>query len=276
MEYNVIKSFLKGKHNQDDCEDGIVLTDNFVAVIDGSTAKSDFTFGGKKPGRMAMEIISDAIRELPSDVDIAAAVYMITKRIHDFYVANNLLEYVTENPINRFTASAVILSVSRREVWMIGDCQCLIDGCYFDNVKSIDAVMAEARAIYNEVMLLNGSTVDSLMQDDEGRGFILPFLQKQAVLKNNTDSALGYSVFDGFTVAMDKVKVISVDAAENIVLSSDGYPYLYSTLEASENKLQAVLANDPLLIKEFKATKGLKRGNVSFDDRAYLSVKMHK
>jgi glycerophosphoryl diester phosphodiesterase len=35
----IIEQNIIGKHRQEDCEDGIVITDDFVAVIDGSTAR---------------------------------------------------------------------------------------------------------------------------------------------------------------------------------------------------------------------------------------------
>ena len=38
----IIEQNLVGKYTQDTCEDGIVITDNFIAVIDGSTSKTTF------------------------------------------------------------------------------------------------------------------------------------------------------------------------------------------------------------------------------------------
>ncbi|GCE09255.1 hypothetical protein KDAU_65840 [Dictyobacter aurantiacus] len=48
------------------------------------------------------------------------------------------------------------------------------------------------------------------------------------------------------------------------------------TLEASELALQEVLQEDPLLFRKYKTTKGLQRGNVSFDDRAYIKIALRK
>lgn len=39
---HIEESFICGKHTAADCEDGIVCTPNFVAVIDGSTSKTPF------------------------------------------------------------------------------------------------------------------------------------------------------------------------------------------------------------------------------------------
>ena len=75
-------------------------------------------------------------------------------------------------------------------------------------------------------------------------------------------------------VPINKVKVIDVaDGGQDIVLASDGYPFLKNTLEKSEKALSEQLHNDPLCIRYFKATKGLMNGNKSFDDRAYIRFK---
>jgi len=60
------------------------------------------------------------------------------------------------------------------------------------------------------------------------------------------------------------------------VLASDGYPDLKETLAASEERLQEILDDDPLLFRKYKATKGMHEGNVSFDDRAYVKLKVYE
>jgi hypothetical protein len=44
--------------------------------------------------------------------------------------------------------------------------------------------------------------------------------------------------------------------------------------EASEQQLQELLSEDPLLFRRYKATKGMKQRNISFDDRAYVMLKV--
>ena len=83
-----------------------------------------------------------------------------------------------------------------------------------------------------------------------------------------------YAVIDGFDIFKPGIKVITLNAnnRHDIVLASDGYPFLKSTLADSETALQKQLAADPFNIHSFKATKGLMRGNKSFDDRAFIRV----
>lgn len=276
--YLVEECFLKGKQSRQTNEDGIIATPYFAAVIDGATAKSTFTHDGKKTGRLAMELALDAIRDFPKDIDAAGAIHRITEKIHDFYVEHNLLDELKSDPGKRFTANGVIYSYARNEVWQVGDCQCIIGNLYSSNEKEIDAIMANARAVVNEVALLDGATLKDLQSHDPGREFIYPFLQKQALLQNCPveGQQFAFPVFDGFPVQMQQVKIFPVGDAEEIILSSDGYPHLYSTLHESECYLADVLEKDPLCMRLYKNTKGMKKGNCSFDDRAYLKIKLKK
>ena len=105
---------------------------------------------------------------------------------------------------------------------------------------------------------------------------IYPFLQKQALLQNCPieGQRFAFPVFDGFPIQMKQVNVFPVGNADEIILSSDGYPHLYSTLHESECYLADILEKDPLCMRLYKSTKGVQKGNCSFDDRAYLRIKM--
>ena len=81
-------------------------------------------------------------------------------------------------------------------------------------------------------------------------------------------------MYDGLPVQMKQVTLFSVGDAKEVVLSSDGYPHLYSTLRESECYLADILEKDPLCMRLYKSTKGMKKGDLSFDDRAYLRIKM--
>lgn len=49
---NVIERKVEGKHNMETCEDAIVLTPHFVAVIDGIVP-------AKQPSVITMELVMD-------------------------------------------------------------------------------------------------------------------------------------------------------------------------------------------------------------------------
>lgn len=86
-----------------------------------------------------------------------------------------------------------------------------------------------------------------------------------------------FAVIDGFDVPDEGICIQPLPAdIQTIVLASDGYPYLKDTLETSEACLQELLQDDPLLFRKYKATKGVSKGNVSFDDRAYVKLKRRR
>lgn len=273
----VEECFLKGKKSPLSNEDGIIITSDFAAIIDGATAKSNFEMNGKKTGRLAMELALEAIRKFPKDIDAKEAISRITNEIYNFYVEHHLLDELKAQPGKRFTANGVIYSYARNEVWQVGDCQCIIGNLYSSNEKEIDGIMANARSAFNEVALANGTaTMQSLAEHDLGRDFIAPFLSRQAILQNNPDKNQRYAfpVFDGFPVNMEQVNIFPVGKVKEIILSSDGYPRLFSTLKESECYLMNILKNDPLCMRQYKSTKGIKNGNCSFDDRAYLRISL--
>lgn len=265
--------FLKGKKSARDNEDGIYVGRDFVAVVDGATSKSDTPLFEGKPGGMAMLLTLSAIHSLPPWCSWPEALVRLTAALQTFFAGRGLVERLKAHPEERPTASAVIYSRYRHEIWMVGDCQCLVGQRLFTNAKVIDDIMARARAAYDHALLQSGeATLESLLEDDPGRAFIMPFLKRQGFLQNCPGPAEPYafSVLDGFPVPLERTKVISLGPCNEVVLASDGYPYLCDSLELTERHLKALLKNDPLCIGSCVSAKGLVKGNVSFDDRAYI------
>jgi glycerophosphoryl diester phosphodiesterase len=132
-----------------------------------------------------------------------------------------------------------------------------------------------ARSAFLEIGFLEQAfSAQEVMQNDPGRAYIMPLLQKQYLAANNADSFLGYGVINGNPVPSKFIDVYPVEKGDTVILASDGYPELKSSLDESEERLQQILKEDPLFQKEFKSTKGLKDNQLSFDDRAYLSIKI--
>ncbi|MDD6553751.1 MAG: hypothetical protein PUF37_09245 [Prevotellaceae bacterium] len=267
----IIEQYLCGKVSDDRCEDGIVTTPSFVAVIDGSTSKTPRHIHPRlRNGRYAMLLISDAIRQLPEDVSRETCIQMLSDVLYQQY--GKVLSMANNNgnasstipavvpPEQRLTASAIVYSDYRKEIWMIGDCQCLVDGRLYENGKPSEREHAEKRARY---ILAHPDDPDA---PEKGRELIVPDLIRSMREGQNKQ----YAVLDGYPVFLPGVKTISVAQSREIVLASDGYPFLKPTLEESEQALRQQLHDDPQNIHTFLATKGLVAGNRSFDDRAYI------
>lgn len=284
----IIESSIIGKKSQEACEDGMVVTDDFIAVIDGSTSKTPKHLNpDMKNGRYAMMLISEYIREeLKADASVDDFCQGVTAYIYNkVYEKLGVEERLKEHPEERLTASAILYSRMRNEVWMVGDCQAIIDGKLYENGKPYEEKIARKRV----------ELIEQGLSPAEARKQIEPLLIK-AMLSGQNQT---YTVIDGFPIYREGVKVVSVsdscsvqdsvpasdsvpcsDSASasdtipsssfEIVLASDGYPFLKPTLAASEAALAEQIANDPQNIHSFIATKGIVEGNKSFDDRTYI------
>lgn len=302
----IIESSIIGKKSSEACEDGMVVTDDFIAVIDGSTSKTPKHLNpDMKNGRYAMMLISEYIREeLKADASVDDFCQGVTAYIYNkVYEKLGVEERLKERPEERLTASAILYSRTRNEVWMVGDCQAIIDGKLYENGKPYEEKIARKRV----------ELIEQGLSPAEARKQIEPLLIK-AMLSGQNQT---YTVIDGFPIYREGVKVVSVSdsssvqgsvsssdsssvqdsvsssdscsvqdpvscsgsasasdtipsSSSEIVLASDGYPFLEPTLAASEAALAEQIANDPQNIRSFIATKGIVEGNKSFDDRTYI------
>ncbi|WP_253952442.1 hypothetical protein [Xylanibacter muris] len=271
MTMEIIEQALVSKSPKVKPEDGIIITDNFIAVIDGSTSKTDKRFSRwKSNGRYCMQIIGKYISKMPKDIRFEQFVNGVTMAVRKKY-KDSQIEYLLAHPEDRLTASCIVFSRVQRQIWMIGDCQCLVGDSYYNNPKPYEEEIANKRAGIIADMLANGhSTVSQLRAHDTARDAVIPDLI--ATMKNQN---ITYSVVDGFKIPIDKTHVITLDFKPwTIVLASDGYPFLKPTLKESESFLDSQLREDPLNIHAFKATKAFIEGNNSFDDRAYIRFKI--
>ena len=284
----IIESSIIGKKSPEACEDGMVVTDDFIAVIDGSTSKTPKHLNSDmKNGRYAMMLISEYIQEeLKADASVDEFCQGVTAYIYNkVYEKLGVEERLKEHPEERLTASAILYSRTRNEVWMVGDCQAIIAGKLYENGKPYEQEIARKRV----------ELIEQGLSPAEARKQIEPLLIK-AMLSGQNQT---YTVIDGFPIYREGVKVVSVSdsssvqdsvpasdsvpcsdsasasgtisvSSSEIVLASDGYPFLEPTLAASEAALAEQIANDPQNIHSFIATKGIVEGNKSFDDRTYI------
>lgn len=262
----IIESSIIGKKSQEECEDGLVVTDSFIAVIDGSTSKTPHRISSSmRNGRYAMKLISEYINDMLSP-DATAQDFCngMTEYIREkVYEPQGLTERLCLHPEERLTASAIVYSNWRKELWFVGDCQALVDGRLYENTKPYEQEIARRRV----ALIANG------VPPAEARKRIEPTLIEAMLTGQNKK----YAVIDGFPIYEEGVKTVSLDNIlphasdkHEIVLASDGYPFLKQTLADSEEALSRLIATDPQCIRYFIATKGLVGSNKSFDDRTYI------
>lgn len=268
----IIEKYINSKTGDiADCEDKIFISDDFIAVIDGATSKTDFKYKNKTPGALAAEIIANALKALSKYHTAYKVVDIISNAIYKYYEENSLLATMNETPENRLSASVVIYSIHLREIWMVGDCQAMINYEKISNSKKVDEILSDVRSLFIDMELESGKSIKDFQEYDYAREYIKPLLLAQSKLQNNHNAVYGYSVIDGYQVQENDIKIHQVSEQSSIViLASDGYPVLQNNLNDSEYELEKILKEDPLLFKKYKSTKGLMKSNISYDDRSYI------
>ncbi|ETW98694.1 MAG: hypothetical protein ETSY1_17760 [Candidatus Entotheonella factor] len=276
----ILETYIQSKTgHEEDCEDLIHMSEHYIAVIDGATSKTNDRWSGKTSGKQAAEIIDATFHRMPADCTARRAADLLTSAIRAFYADNDFETQIEEHPERRLTASVVALSLGRREIWSIGDCQFMLGDQPFTVSKKVDKLTEEARAFFLESEVLAGHhTVEELLVNDTGRQFIQPLLERQHRFQNNPHAgSFYYAAVDGFPIPDDGVVVEPIPReVSHVVLASDGYPFLRPSLAESEQLLADLLQGDPLLFRVYKSTKGLVVGNVSFDDRAYVKIELSR
>ena len=275
----LVEQSIIAKNPKKKCEDGIVVTKDYIAVIDGSTSKTDRRFSFfRSNGRYCMQLISQYIRHAKGNQTCTQFCNGVTRAIARHYSKRDWSR-LAAHPEERLTASAIVYSRLNREIWMIGDCQCLItslsvadgkpaaEAQYYDNPKPYEQELAEQRAA---IIIQSPEPKERFLEHDTAREAIIPRMLETMQQQNKT-----YAVIDGFPIPPQCVRVITLDFQPwEVVLASDGYPFLEPTLQASEERLEWQRQNDPLNIGQFKATKAFAAGFNSFDDRAYIRFRV--
>lgn len=240
------------------CEDEMVITDRFVAVIDGVTSKSDFHYKGKSTGKLAAGFVKEVLTEAPAEAGIEDIMAGCGRKWEEFY---REVSFPYERKSMGPQAVAVIYSAFYRTIWLIGDCQAMVDGTRYTVPKKSDEVLSEFRSLVIHI------TKDPA----EARRLIQPWIVKASKFSNDTASCYGYAVINGEEIPRELIQTIPLDKnSHEIVLASDGYPVLMPSLEESEEELARILEKDPDCCDEYRSTKGIIPGNVSFDDRTYI------
>ncbi|MFM9378300.1 hypothetical protein [Gordonia sp. VNK21] len=253
--------------------DVIVVAGSWAAVIDGATVAEPCECCGSDAGRLAAERLAALIAELGPDTSLPGFLLAAEQ---------SLRAATADRPCRgrAWSASAVVYAARHGQVWLIGDAAAIVGGVHHRLTKQIDDAAARFRSVVDRAALSAGATVDELRADDPGRQAIRALLTRQWALRNNPGAGeLAYPAIAPEPIPPELCRIVPVevpDTGVDLILASDGYPDLRPTLAESEAALAGRLAQDPLLIAEVPETKGLGPGASSFDDRAYLRLRLHR
>ena len=173
--------------HEPDCEDGIIVTDTFAAVIDGATDKTGRRFGGLPGGRLAMQVCIEGIRALELGVDGRGIADHLTHLL-----ARRLPRDISRE--DRPSAMLAIYSPAHRTVWQIGDVRCWYSGLEEKAVNrksTVDTIATEVRVAVLRAELASGASPADLARDDPGRDAILGVLRHQSLPQQRRGGAVG-------------------------------------------------------------------------------------
>lgn len=127
------------------CEDGIFFNGDFAAVVDGCSSHKGALYEGKSSGVIAKDTILGSLALLPPESTMEETFLACNRALEGWYEHHHLLEAMGEDPSMRCSAYAAIVSRARREVWILGDCQALVDGQLYTSAKPIDTLMEDSQ-----------------------------------------------------------------------------------------------------------------------------------
>ncbi len=264
---NIEESFtLSKKGARKNNEDALYVGDRFIAVIDGATAKTEPPPNATiSSGRFAAQSICRQLENMPSITEPIDIIKALNDKLKED-VNNSVFAKCEEKP----TASIVLYDSFTRQIISYGDCQALIKGRVYKREKRADIKLAKKRALILKDKLESGFSIEELLKNDVGRKAIVEELLAYSKQYANKKEGDGFPVLGVGEIIEDYIDTYPLDVGESVVLASDGYPVLKENLMQSENTLFEITTKDPLLIHQYKSTKGITQDNESYDDRTYI------
>lgn len=279
----IIERYCRGKRNDQSLnEDGMLVTDDFAAVVDGVTSKSVRHLWRPSGGVVAKDLMLGVIGGMPADASMRQMQRAVDECFQARYRSHEAgIRVFADEPVERLQANAVVYSARRHEAWLFGDCQIMVNGVQTPTTKDVDVLLGDLRTF--TVLALRemqdgtpdvpvsgsfGAPASDAAPKDPSRAMILPFLRLQSQFANKR-GPFNYFVFDGFTDMTYPIRIVPVSPGDEVVLASDSYPLLRPTLDESERELQRLRSEDPDLIDRYRSTKGF-QGRATFDDLTYL------
>lgn len=269
----IIEHFTQSKYAQakyaraEKNEDAIVITDDFVAVIDGATDLSGLEIDGMTPGRYAAQTVAAAIETLPRDIDGYGAFDSLSLALKTDKESRSLPE-----GFNPFCVAA-IYSKNIREIFYLRDVQVKINGTRKDRpIKAIEPITTY-RQSYLNAMLESGIPIETMQKDDPFHPLLKDFCIYSPALLNNEKSDFGFAVINGQSIPRHLIEIITVPAGSDLIITSDGYPTVPNNLAQAESDLKDMLENDPLCIGKYPQPRGIVPNGISFDDRSWVKIK---
>ncbi|MBN2094872.1 MAG: hypothetical protein JW727_02390 [Candidatus Aenigmarchaeota archaeon] len=288
----IVESFLMSRKGMfDGGEDRLITGPNFFGVCDGVPDKTGLSWGEKPSsnggGGFALSDLVKGFFESEESHGIAPekAVDLLSKKVRDAAAKSGVDLSV---PHDRAAVGFMAYNAQKREIWHVGgvsygtlDSKGAFRQHRFD--APVDRLMGKVRAAVSDWYIKEGGDPFEGGRD-RGREFIEPFLRRQVELQNlevKSDEVwlpgipkrmVSFRVINGFPT---KISVFSVplDILE-LTFATDGLGAIRPSWDLTRKAWLKHLRVDPHHIHLIKATKGLMPGNKSFDDIAYIRIRL--
>lgn len=270
-DFRLTDAFVRSKVGKPElCEDVYAEGADFLVVADGATDKSGLRFRGLTGGRRVAELVVRVVAAAPRGMSGSDLVDAINRAYAE--ELGPTLEQVpaADHPQASFCA----FEKRTGRVLRVGDVTWQTPARTVSGRSTAEVRLAVARATFLRLLLLAGEDEATLRAKDPGRAMILPALRALAAARNLcAEDELATATIDGRAVPDKLIEEWLLTPAErSIVITTDGYPRPSMILERVEAELGTDLAADPLRIGAHPATKAVRPGDESFDDRTFVRL----
>jgi hypothetical protein len=270
VDVSVIERFCATPKAPELNDDRLVVSDDFVAVIDGATSSGPLS--GRSGGVIAAEAVADAVLGLAAEatarqfVDEAGA--LLDRRIGPW----------PDRLVSRPCASVVVWSRWRNEIWRVGDCHFRLDDREFLGEKYVDRLSYEfRRAVVRSRLALGLTSFDAERLVATLKQPFMPLVEVQHAFANaDVDDPLAYGLINGERTPDRFVEIYPVGDAGEIVLCSDGFARPWPTLAEGLDDLARLKREDPLMVNCLTGSRPFPPGADVFDDTTYVRLALRR
>ena len=265
MSFILAEQFSCGKAIGGYSEDRIILSDNHFGILDGS----------RGPDISSPDVITailnasvDYLQSMPPHIDLPTVLEDLSGITAQYKAEAGFSDY-------RRSGGFVFCLYSNHfnEIWRVGDCKFRNGGMENSLFWQTEKTCAEARSLILHSMLDAGMTREDVMADPGYDHVIDTLLHYESSFLNRENNPRSFGAIIGLEVPQTYIERYPAQPGL-LVVTSDGYPGLWDSLEETETVLSRLLERDPLCIEDNLQCKGLGPGRVSFDDRAYISAEI--
>ncbi len=273
MSWQVVATHAIAKNETKGSEDNNFSASNLHVVFDGVSSGLDPqrpapTIEGMTPGQFAVQTGLAAIEN---------AVASYRDRVSFVQALSEALADAIKQQSGDIGKPAYVFAVFLPEhdiIIQVGDCPVMIDGVVYASELWFDVAKARIRRWLLQHQVARGKSVDELVRSDPTKPIMEWITQNlQFRCTNLSIRPFGYGVIDGQSVPDCHINVIPVSAdAKRILLATDGFPptVLDHDPPTMLQKMEQLLAEDPLCIDQWPAVRGIQPNGRWPDDATSL------